>query len=82
MTGSRTISFVDAFELYFLAGLSPIWRRLATTMLFFSFACHGTYMHRWGSIFIQDVMMPFRKKALAPDQHIRLLRWSVAFVAF
>jgi len=54
---------------------------LATTMLFFSFTCHDTYMHSWGSIFIQDVVMPFRKKALAPAQHIRLLRWSIVFVA-
>jgi SSS family solute:Na+ symporter len=54
---------------------------LATTMIFFSFTCHDTYMHSWGSIFIQDVVMPFRKKALSPEAHIRLLRWSIAFVA-
>jgi solute:Na+ symporter, SSS family len=54
---------------------------LATTMLFFSFTCHDTYMHSWGSIFIQDVVMPFRKKALSAELHIRLLRWSIAFVA-
>jgi SSS family solute:Na+ symporter len=54
---------------------------LATTMLFFSFTCHDTYMHSWGSIFIQDMVMPFRKKPLSPGQHIRLLRWSIAFVA-
>ena len=54
---------------------------LATTMLFFSFTGHDTYMHSWGSIFIQDVVMPFRKKLLPPDQHIRLLRWSIALVA-
>jgi SSS family solute:Na+ symporter len=54
---------------------------LATTMLFFSFTCHDTYMHSWGSIFIQDVVMPFRRRPLSPTQHIRLLRWSIAFVA-
>jgi SSS family solute:Na+ symporter len=54
---------------------------LATTMLFFSFTSQDTYMHSWGSIFIQDVVMPFRKKALSPKPHIRLLRWSIAFVA-
>jgi SSS family solute:Na+ symporter len=54
---------------------------LATTFLFFSFTCHDTYMHSWGSIFIQDVVMPFRKKALSPKAHMRLLRWSIAFVA-
>lgn len=54
---------------------------LTTTMLFYSFTCHDTYMHSWGSIFIQDVVMPFRKKALSPERHVRLLRWSIAFVA-
>ncbi|HEY3297115.1 MAG TPA: hypothetical protein VGK34_00555, partial [Armatimonadota bacterium] len=64
---------------------------LATIMLFFSFTCHDTYMHSWGSIFIQDVYLPItdviraRKKAaavyLSPEKHIRLLRWSIAGVA-
>jgi solute:Na+ symporter, SSS family len=54
---------------------------LATSMLFFSFTCHDTYMHSWGSIFIQDIVMPFRKKPLSPEQHIRWLRWSIAGVA-
>jgi SSS family solute:Na+ symporter len=54
---------------------------LATTMLFYGFTCHDTYMHSWGSIFVQDVVMPFRKKPLSPEQHIRLLRWSITFVA-
>ncbi len=40
-----------------------------------------TYMHSWGSIFIQDVIMPFRKKAFTPRQHIWALRLSVAGVA-
>ncbi len=36
-----------------------------------------TYMHSWGSIFIQDVVMPFRKKAFTAKQHIWALRFSV-----
>lgn len=40
-----------------------------------------TYMHSWGSIFVQDVIMPFRKKAFSPRQHIWALRLSVAGVA-
>jgi SSS family solute:Na+ symporter len=54
---------------------------LATVMIFISFTCHDTYMHSWGSIFIQDVVMPLRRKPLTPEQHIRLLRWSVIGVA-
>ncbi|MBO5924141.1 MAG: sodium:solute symporter, partial [Lentisphaeria bacterium] len=40
-----------------------------------------TYMHSWGSIFIQDVIMPFRKKPFTPKQHIWALRLSIVFVA-
>jgi SSS family solute:Na+ symporter len=40
-----------------------------------------TYLHSWGSIFIQDVILPFRKKAFTPKQHISLLRISIGFVA-
>ena len=54
---------------------------LAVSFLFFSFTCHDTYMHSWGSIFIQDVVMPFRKKPLAPAQHIKMLRWAITGVA-
>ncbi len=36
-----------------------------------------TYMHSWGSIFIQDVIMPFRKKAFTATQHIWALRLSI-----
>jgi len=38
---------------------------------------HDTALHSWGSIFIQDVMLPFRKKPLSPEEHIRWLRWSI-----
>ncbi len=39
-----------------------------------------TYMHSWGSIFIQDVILPFKKKAFTPKQHLWALRWSIIFV--
>jgi SSS family solute:Na+ symporter len=54
---------------------------LATIFLFYSFTCHDTYMHSWGSIFIQDVYMPIRNKVIDAQQHIKLLRWSIIFVA-
>ncbi|MHB9035870.1 MAG: sodium:solute symporter family protein [Armatimonadota bacterium] len=54
---------------------------LATIFLFFSFTCHDTYMHSWGSIFIQDIYMPIINKALDPKHHIKLLRWSIIGVA-
>ena len=42
---------------------------------------HDTYLHSWGSIFIQDVIMPFRKKPFSEKQHMHLLRWSILGVA-
>ena len=39
-----------------------------------------TYMHSWGSIFVQDVILPFRKKPFTEKQHIWLLRFSIIFV--
>ena len=42
---------------------------------------HDTYLHSWASIFVQDVIMPFRKKPLNPDQHIKILRIAILGVA-
>jgi SSS family solute:Na+ symporter len=43
---------------------------------------HDTYLHSWGSIFVQDVVLPLRKnRPLSPKQHINLLRWSIFGVA-
>ncbi len=42
---------------------------------------HDTYLHSWGSIFIQDVILPLRKKPLSTKQHIKLLRLSILGVA-
>ncbi len=53
----------------------------AAVMLTAFVSTHDTYLHSWGSIFIQDVVMPFRKKPFTPEQHMRVLRWSVFGVA-
>ena len=42
---------------------------------------HETYLHSWGSIFVQDVIMPFRKTTLSPEAHLRLLKRSILGVA-
>ena len=42
---------------------------------------HDTYLHSWGSIFIQDVYLPWRQIELTPRQHMRLLRISIFGVA-
>lgn len=53
----------------------------AAIIFFAMIACDGSYMHSWGGIFIQDVIVPLRKTPMTPKQHIRLLRWSIAGVA-
>ncbi len=42
---------------------------------------HDSYLHSWGSILVQDVIMPMRKKPFTPEQHLRVLRAAVVFVA-
>ena len=41
----------------------------------------GIHLHSWGSIFVQDVVMPLRRKPLSPSQHILLLRLGIIGVA-
>jgi len=53
----------------------------AAVMLCAFITTHDTYLHSWGSIFIQDVILPFRKKPFDPKVHIWLLRGSIVFVA-
>lgn len=50
-------------------------------MLAAAVSTDDTYLHSWGSIFIQDVVLPFRGKPLTPAQHIRILRISIVGVA-
>ena len=54
---------------------------LATVMIFASFTCHDTYMHSWGSILVQDIIIPIRGRALSASEHIHMLRWSIIGVA-
>ncbi len=45
------------------------------------FGGDATHLHSWGSIFVQDVLVPLRKKPFGPKQHIRVLRLSIFGVA-
>ena len=53
----------------------------AALMLAAFISTHDTYLHSWGSIFIQDVIMPFRKKPFDKEMHIKVLRYSIFGVA-
>ncbi len=50
---------------------------LTTVMLMATIGTHDSYLHSWGSIFIQDVVMPFRRRPFSPRQHLRVLRLSI-----
>ncbi|MFI4912307.1 MAG: sodium:solute symporter [Sedimentisphaeraceae bacterium JB056] len=54
---------------------------VAAVFLAASISTDTTYLHSWGSILIQDVVMPFRKTHLPHEKHISLLKWSIAAVA-
>ena len=40
-----------------------------------------TYMHSWGSIIVQDIVLPLRGRAFTAKQQLRLLRLAIAGVA-
>ena len=59
----------------------------AAVMLAAFISTHDTYLHSWGSIFIQDVVMPVRQNVLGdssvlkPESHLKLLKTSIFGVA-
>ena len=67
----------------FLAHVLPVGLMglFAAVILCAATGCDSSYMHAWGTIFIQDVVMPLRKKALSPKAHMFLLRASIVSVA-
>jgi len=50
-------------------------------MIFAMVSCDTTYLHSWGSILIQDVVVPMRKKPFSEKAQLLLLRFSIAGVA-
>ncbi|MBM4118351.1 hypothetical protein FJ251_11555 [bacterium] len=50
-------------------------------MLAASVTTHATYLHSWGSILIQDTVMPLRQRPLSPARHLMLLRLAILGVA-
>lgn len=53
----------------------------AAAMIGASIGSDTTSLHSWGSIFIQDVVLPFRKKPLSLESHLLILRLSILGVA-
>ena len=55
---------------YALALLLPpgLLGLVVAAMLAAFISTHDTYLHSWGSIFVQDVVLPFRKRPLSPGR--------------
>ena len=50
---------------------------MCTVILVAALSTDDTMLLTYGSIFIQDVIAPFKKKPLSPEQRIKWIRWSV-----
>ena len=53
----------------------------AALMLAAFISTHDTYLHSWASIFVQDILLPLRKKPFEKNEHIKALRYSIFGVA-
>ena len=53
----------------------------AALMLAALISTYDSFMHTWGVVFLQDVIMPFRKKPFSNRQHLWMLRLSIFAVA-
>ena len=54
---------------------------LCAIMILLMTSTDVSYMHSWGSIIVQDVILPFRKKPFTPHQQLRILRLVITGVA-
>ncbi len=54
---------------------------LCAILLMGLFSGDSTHLHSWGSIFVQDILVPLRKKPFGPRLHIFILRLSIIGVA-
>jgi SSS family solute:Na+ symporter len=41
---------------------------------------HNGFMHAWGGVLLQDIILPFRKQPLEPKAHLLALRAAIVFV--
>ncbi len=83
--GSQTIGTIYQQELVpvTLREILPvgITGALCALMIFMMLSTDTTYLHSWGSIVVQDIVLPFRKTPFTPKGQINLLRYISAAVA-
>ena len=67
----------------FLSNVLPIGMMglFASVIVACAISCDNSYLHSWGTIFVQDVLMPIRNKPLEPKRHLLWLRVSIFGVA-
>ncbi len=67
----------------FLANVLPVGMMglFASVIVACAISCDNSYLHSWGTIFVQDVLMPIRNKPLDPKRHLLWLRVSIFGVA-
>ena len=54
---------------------------LCALMIFLMLSTDTTYLHSWGSILGQDIIVPLRKKPMTPKGQLLVLRLLILFVA-
>ena len=66
-----------------IATLLPIGVKgvFCAVLLMGIFGGDSTHLHSWGSIFVQDFLVPLRRKPFGPRQHIWILRCAIVGVA-
>ncbi|MGZ0654104.1 sodium:solute symporter family protein [Coraliomargarita sp. W4R72] len=70
---------VPNFLVYLLpAGVMGLF---ASALIFMAISTDDTQLHSWGTIFVQDVLMPLYGKPFSQKTHMLLLRFSVIAVA-
>jgi SSS family solute:Na+ symporter len=67
----------------FLANILPVGMMglFAAAIVACAIGCDNSYIHSWGTIFVQDVLLPIRNKPLDPKRHMLWLRVSIFSVA-
>lgn len=53
---------------------------MAILMIGASISTDNSAYHSWGSIFLQDIVIPLRKKPFTKEQHLKYLRWSIVLI--
>ena len=66
-----------------LANLLPVGIKgvFCAVLLMGVFGGDATHLHSWGTIFVQDFLVPLRKKPFGPRMHLLVLRLAIAGVA-